>query len=260
MDAVTKGQRDLLLFILGCCIIFFPIKYLAMDNFDERKDIISEKDERMVYYNDLKAKDANRQQYIDDTASYEESYEEILALFPSELYQENTIMYLQGIKDSYDGFTFPSVTMGEETLFYTLGTGAAGDVTLESTSTEDTTDTTDAETTEDGTEATAGGNYNCYSASFPVTYQGDYDDLKSVIEYIENSEYRMTVDSIDISFDKTTGYYSGDMTFSSFAVNGEDRVTDQVDVNVQTGKDNIFGNPTVETTTTTTTDTESETE
>ncbi len=244
MDTVTKGQRDLLLFILGVAILVIPIRYIAIDNFNERKEIVAEADERTVYYNDLKAKDNNRQQYIDDTAAYEEEYEAILAEFPSELYQENTIMYLKGIKDEYE-LTFPSVSMGEETLFYTLGTGAAGDVTLDESSAE----TTD----EDGTVTTTGISYNCYSASFPVSYEGSYEAIKDVIDYIENGDYRMTVDSIDISYDEGNDLYSGSMTFTSYAVNGEDRVTDQVDVNVQTGKDSIFGSPAANTTTTTTT-------
>lgn len=252
MDAISKGQRDLLLIILAACIAFFPIKYIAMGNFDDKKTIESEKDERMVYYNDLKAKDANRQQYIDDTAAYEDEYAAILDSFPSELYQENTIMYLQGIKDDYE-FTFPTVSMGEESLFYTLGTGAAGDVTLEDTSSEE------EEADEDGTTTSVGNNYNCYVASFPVSYSGTYDALKDVIDYIESGDYRMTVDSIDIAFNDADGTYEGNMTFSAYAVDGEDRTTDQVDVNVQTGKDNIFGNPTV-TTTTTSSEAESESE
>ena len=54
-------------------------------------------------------------------------------------------------------------------------------------------------------------------------------------------------------FDEETGKYTGDMSFTSYAVNGGDRTTDQVDVNVQNGKDNIFGNPTKKSTATTTT-------
>jgi hypothetical protein len=153
-------------------------------------------------------------------------------------------MYLQGVKDEYD-FTFPSVSLGEESLFYTLGTGASGDVSLDTTS-EETDDTVTA----------AGEVYNCYSASFPVDYEGSYQSVKDVIDYIENGDYRMTVDDINISFDESTGNYIGSMTFSSYAVNGGDRTTDQADVNVQTGKDNIFGNPTVQQSTSTTTSTE----
>ena len=55
----------------------------------------------------------------------------------------------------------------------------------------------------------------------------------------------MTVDSINIAFDEETGLYAGEMVFSAYAVNGGDRTTDQVDVNVKTGTSNIFGNPTV---------------
>ena len=190
MDSITKGQRNLLLFILGIAILVVPIRFFAMDNFGAKKDLESQKNERQTYYNELKAKDANRQQYIEDTEKYTKQYQEVIAKFPSELYQDNTIMYLQGVKDKYK-FNFPSVTMGEETLFYTLGSGAAGDVT-----TTDTTVTTDAAT--DGTASTDGtvstDGYNCYSASFPVTYEGDYKDIKDVIDYIKTGDYRMTLD------------------------------------------------------------------
>lgn len=252
MDAMTKGQRNLLLFLLGVVILFVPIRYVAMNNFDDRKSIISEKDKQQVYYNDLKSKDVNREQYIKDTENYKQEYQAILDEFPSEIYQENTIMYLQGIKDEYK-FDFPSVTMGEEQLFYTLGTGAVGDATLADAAT--TTDTA-ADTTTDGTAIAGSDNFNCYSASFPVTYAGSYKDLKDVVDYIQSGDFRMTVDSVSIAFDEETGNYTGDMTFTSYAVNGGDRTTDQVDVNVQKGKDNIFGNPTKKSTTTTTTTSE----
>jgi hypothetical protein len=241
MDSISKGQRNLLLFILGVAILILPIRFLAMGNFDDKKSIDSERSERETYYNDLKAKDANRQQYIDDTAQYTADYQAILDEFPSELYQDNTIMYLQNVKDEYD-FDFPSVSMGTETLFYTLGSGATGDVSVDDAASSDEV------TLDDDTTVSA---YNCYSASFPVSYEGDYKDLKDVIDYIKNGDYRMTLDDINISFDDGEGVYTGEMTITSYAVSGEDRSTDHADVNVQTGTNNIFGNPTVKTTTTT---------
>lgn len=234
MDSITKGQRNLLLFLLGIAILVVPIRFFAMNNFDEKKSLESQKSERQTYYNELKAKDANRQQYIEDTEKYTKQYQDILAQFPSELYQDNTIMYLQGVKDKYK-FNFPTVSMGEETLFYTLGTGAAGDVTADDSTTV---------TTDDAAAATTDG-YNCYSASFPVSYEGSYKDLKDVIDYIKSGDYRMTLDNVSIAFDDQSGKYKGDMTITSYAVNGEDRTTDHADVNVQTGTTNIFGNPTV---------------
>jgi len=247
MSAVTKGQRNLLLFLLGVAIIFVPIRFLALGNFDEKKEIDKEKNERQTYYNDLKAKDNNRQQYIDDTAFYKQEYEKVLSEFPSEIYQDNTIMYLQGIKDEYK-LDFPTVAMGEETLFYTLGSGAVGDVSLDTPPAEGTETATPAE---DGELVPTTDGYNCYSATFPVTYTGDYDDIKSVIDYIKGGDFRMTLDEISIAFNDQEGYYEGSLTFTSYAVNGGDRTTDHADVNVQTGTNNIFGNPTVKPTTTT---------
>ncbi len=225
MDTITKGQRNLLLFILGCCIIFFPIKYIAMAQLDEKKEIDAECATQTSYYNELKAMDENREVYVADIANFKAEYEAILAQFPSELYQENTIMYLQGIKDDYD-FAFPSVSLGQETLFYTLGTGQTGDGSLD----------------DETAAAAVGDSYECYSASFPVSYEGSYQSLKDVVTYIENSEYRMTVDSISIKYDDEEETYAGTLSFTAYAVNGGDRTTEQVDVDVQIGKDNVFDN------------------
>lgn len=202
MDSITKGQRNLLLFLLGIAILVLPIRFLAMGNFDDKKSIESQYNERQTYYNSLLEKDANRQQYIADTEKYKADYEAVLAEFPSELYQDNTIMYLQGVKDKYK-FNFPSVTMGEETLFYTLGAGAVGDVTVADNSSA-STDAAASDVTIDESAATASG-YNCYSASFPVTYEGDYKDIKDVIDYIKNGDYRMTLDDVTIAFNEQTG-------------------------------------------------------
>ena len=251
MDSITKGQRNLLLFILGVAILILPIRFIAMNNFDEKKTIDNEYNDQQTYYNSLLEKDANRQQYIDDTENYKKEYEAILAEFPSELYQDNTIMYLQNVKDKYK-FNFPSVTMGEETLFYTLGTGAVGDVTVDTAASTDSSSDNSSDVKLDDSSATVSG-YNCYSASFPVSYEGDYKDIKDVIDFIKNGDERMTLDEVSIAFNDQTGKYEGDMTITSYAVNGEDRTTDHADVNVQIGTNNIFGNPTVQSTTKTTT-------
>ncbi len=224
MDTLTRGQRNLILFILGVCILFFPIRYFAVAQFDEKKSIEATCAERTSYYNELKEMDENRAVYLAAIEDYKAGYESILAEFPADLYQENTIMYLQGIKDEYS-FDFPTVTLGEESLFYTLGTGASGDATLE----------------DDTTTAAVGDTYECYAASFPTTYESaSYDSIKDVVTYIEDYEYQMSVDSIDISYDEEDDVYSGKMTFTAYSVNGGDRTTEQVDVTVQTGKSNIF--------------------
>ena len=76
------------------------------------------------------------------------------------------------------------------------------------------------------------------------------EGLKTIltgIDYIKSGDFRMTLDDISIAFDDQTGKYIGNMTISSYAVSGEDRTADHADVNVQTGTNNIFGNPTVKT-------------
>ena len=70
MDSITKGQRNLLLFLLGIAILVLPIRFLAMGNFDDKKSIESQYNERQTYYNSLREMEANRQQYLADTEKY----------------------------------------------------------------------------------------------------------------------------------------------------------------------------------------------
>ena len=61
MDSITKGQRNLLLFILGIAILVLPIRFLAMSNFDDKKSFESQYNERQTYYNSLLTLRSTRQ-------------------------------------------------------------------------------------------------------------------------------------------------------------------------------------------------------
>ena len=50
MDSITKGQRNLLLFLLGIAILVLPIRFLAMGNFDDKKSIESQYNERQTIH------------------------------------------------------------------------------------------------------------------------------------------------------------------------------------------------------------------
>ena len=119
----TDGQKALLFGLLGALIVVGTWFLFGNKLVTETNDMKSEVQILTAQYNDLVAKDANRQQYIDDTTTLEGDYAEILAKFPAKLNQENTIMFLDGAHEKFD-LLYDSVELSEKLQFYVLGTGA----------------------------------------------------------------------------------------------------------------------------------------
>ncbi len=253
----TDGQKALLFGLLGALIVVGTWFLFGNKLVTETNDMKSEVQILTAQYNDLVAKDANRQQYIDDTTTLEGDYAEILAKFPAKLNQENTIMFLDGAHEKFD-LLYDSVELSEKLQFYVLGTGAVT-VNNDGTVVSDTTATTAADTTAtdtttaadttaattdvatEGTAVPAESGLVAYSAEFPVSYIGTYEGLKSFMDYIINYKYRVTLSEMSIEYDEESNAYKGDFIMNHYDVEGDREDLDAITLdNVDTGVDNIF--------------------
>ena len=234
------SEKSLLMGLLGIAIVVLGIMYLIKPNWDDTQRIKAECVQLQDRLTLLQQKEARRDEYLAGIDEYETAFQEKLDGFASDLNQEVTIMFLEGIKDSND-FKISNLSLGEPEQFYTLGY-AGGDATLDtSASSEDTTEATTEETTLTEGDAIDESEYNCYRASFPVEYSGSYASLKDVVRYVNEFEKRMTIDSIDISYEADTDTYSGELNMMLYAVISSDRPETSMELNdVEIGTDNIF--------------------
>jgi hypothetical protein len=244
---LKDSEKALILGLVGAIILVVAIMYVARPNWESTQALNSEAEQLQARLADLQLKEADRDEYLAKTEEYNKGFDEILESFPSDLNQEITIMFMQGIKDDND-FDIASLGLGEKESFYTLGLNG-GDASLEGDAAA--TDTAEA-TTEATTEAATDGTleegeyvdtsaYNCYKAAFPISYTGTYDALKDVIAYVDTYQDRMTVDSVDISYDAENDVYSGSMQLTCYSIESDSRPERQLELNdVQIGVDNIF--------------------
>ncbi len=252
MNKITSGQKALLIGLLGVAIAAIAIMYVAMPNWNEVKSLKGEIQTLQARLTELQGKQAKRDQYLAETEEYEGKFNEILDSFPSDLNQEISIMFVQGIKEDND-FTVSSLGLGEKEQFYTLGLGG-GDAAIEGqdgTTTEATTEasteattetTTDTANSEEGTDSlTDTSGYVCYRAAFPISYAGSYSAVKDVVSYVDNYKDRMVVDKIDIAYDAESDLYTGSMNLMCYAIESPDRPERSITLDeVETGVDNIF--------------------
>lgn len=257
---LNDTYKGLIFGLIGVIAAVASFMYVAQPNYQTMQSIKSENVVLKSRLAELQAKQANREQYLADTAKFNEEYDAILNSFPADLNQEVTIMFVEGLRDNY-GFDATSLAMGEKEQFYTLGIGG-GDAALatdgtavattdedaaavEGTTADTTTDATVDTTATTGTEVLATSEpapqYDCYRAAFPMQYTGSYDAIKDVVNYVDTYSDRMTINSISIEYDSENDEYTGDVEMYCYSIEGEDRPERTVDLNdVQTGVSNIF--------------------
>lgn len=264
---LNDTYKGLIFIAIGIIAAVFAFMYVAQPNYQEMQSIESENVILKSRLAELQAKQANRDQYLADTAKFNEEYDAILNKFPADLNQEVTIMFVEGLRDNY-GFDATTLQMGEKEQFYTLGLGggdaalatdgtvapettdedaAAVEGTTEAadTTTEAATDAAADTTAATGTEALATSEpapqYDCYRALFPMEYMGSYEGIKDVVNYVDTYSDRMTISSISIEYDNENDEYTGEVQMYCYSIEGEDRPERTVDLNeVETGVTNIF--------------------
>lgn len=222
---MTQNNIRLILVALGLIALVAVYMYVYKPNMDDKASLDSEIETLQARYDELKAQEVHRDEYIALTKEYNEKFDEAIEIFPATLDQEISVMFMKGIeKDQGDlRMNVNTVGLGKEERFYSLGGAPAS-----------------TEESEDGTVTNASGSYDCYKATFPITYEGSYEGIKDLIDYVMAYKYRMNVSALNISYDAENDSYKGSITLNAYCVKGGDRQADTVTTDVSNGVSNIF--------------------
>ncbi len=219
---MNQSNIKVLLVLATVAILGGVYMYVFKPNMDDKKAIESEIETLETRYNDLKEKDANRDQYLKDIENNAVAFDEIIAYYPATLDQEISVMFVKGLEKDKGNLQFDvkTVGLGKPNVFYNLG--------------GTTTDSVTGETVASDT------GYTCYSAAFPIAYEGSYEGLKDFMDYIMDYKYRMNISTINISYNSTDDIYTGSVNLNAYCVSGGDRVADTITIDMENGVDNIF--------------------
>lgn len=197
---------------------------------EETATIKSETASRRDYYNSLLEKEANRQQYLDDTEAYKVMYQAKLDEFPSNWKQEYQIEFIEGVRKNENiTYDVESLGMSQPASYYSIGGSFSEGLLSEEAQPEST-------------------GYECFRTTLNLSYMGSYDGIKDFMDYVASFPYRMTIDNVSIAYSEGSeetgeeGEYKGSMALYAYAVSGNGR-DEQFDIDlneVETGIDNIF--------------------
>lgn len=233
---MSASNKNMILVLLGI-IVLVAAYFLGVSPMLEQKQTIdNEVTQLQTRYNELLARKDKQAEYEAGIVTYNEKFDEKLAMFPASLNQEYTIEFIEGIRQAYD-FDTTTLTLGVPEQFYILGSST--------TSTDDAAaEDTEAAATETAAEAEETvideNTYVCYTAQFPISYKGSYEGIKNVLNYVAGYRYRMTVDTTKIAYDEASDTYTGEITLTCYSIAGPDRADDQLNIDVETGVSNLF--------------------
>lgn len=205
-----------LLILLGGVALFFSWQYVYTPKTDERKQIEAENNDLRVERDKLEAENRHKEEYEAEIKENTEFFYKQLEAFPGDLNQEATVMFLKNIQKTKGNLSFElnTVEMDRPELVYTVQAPANDEF--------------------------GNAQYDCYSASYPTAYIGNYEGLKAVIDDVMAYKYRMNISGFDVTYDPIKDEYQGSLNFYGYSVNGNGREGEDVDVDVKKGKPNPF--------------------
>ena len=194
---------------------------------------------------DLRQKDANKQNVMDQTEDYKKKIDELVMKYPSKVTPEKVFYDMCELDVKLGKANYSSVVAEMNGLFYPEG---SGDGTTESTDeaqnnqTTDTTENTNVSenTTEHG--FTSDGVVTVYKTQVTSQIKNlSYSGLKTMMKAVKDYDGRMTMDSMNLKFSKESGLLEGSIVYELYALEGSPKEYAEPDIRMQSGVNNIFG-------------------
>lgn len=223
---MSDTNKKILLVLAAIAILVLTFVFVIKPKREEIASLQSEIDELQARYDDLCEKEKHKDEFIQETADFNEQFDEVVAKYPADLNQESTVMFLKGVEEANE-FINNSVSMPRDTQFYVLGQGAVEGDAVETE-------------TEEGEDAP----YICSQVGYSISYNGTYDGIKDYLDYIANYKYRMNISSVSIAYNTEAedplSECTGAIQLNAYSISGPNRTPDKPTVDVDEGKDNIF--------------------
>ena len=212
--------------------------------------------------NELLEMAKNKEFYVEETSKYNQEVSDYVAQFPVDVKEEDGILLARDMEDTLD-MEVSNIGISTRDFIASLDgsteeeIGELIDQTLSEKANEQTqeqideiegTDTKAEEALADATEAAVSDAANLTDLTVlfrrldTLQFSGTYESLKDAVDYLASRSGRMTLDSVDASFDASTGNLMGTITVNMFSMTGTGSTYTEPDAgSVALGRKDLFG-------------------
>lgn len=258
---LSKRDRNLILMICGL-LFAFAVYFLVFMKLQEKTAAIETQNVTLEsVITQLKELDKNREQYLADTEVFKEENEEIIAMFPAGMEEENDILFVDGLEGSLSEYYVSSIGMPTATAYElpypspeqisvdeminaSATEAVSTDASAEAAGTADaTTEEVAADSVDAATLSTSGAEASCQLWYVPVTitYEANYISLKQLVKAVTSDEDKKSIEDVSITYNEENGILSGSMLTNYYYLTGTDEIYEYPEVNgVAVGTSNPF--------------------
>ena len=212
--------------------------------------------------NELLEMAKNKEFYVEETSKYNQEVSDYVAQFPADVKEEDGILLARDMENALD-MEVSNIGISTRNFIASLDgsteeeIGELVDQTLSEKANEQTqeqideiegTDTKAEEALADATEAAVSDAENLTDLTVlfrrldTLQFSGTYESLKDAVDYLASRSGRMTLDSVDASFDASTGNLMGTITVNMFSMTGTGSTYTEPDAgSVALGRKDLFG-------------------
>ena len=212
--------------------------------------------------NELLEMTKNKEFYVEETSKYNQEVSDYVAQFPADVKEEDGILLARDMENALD-MEVSNIGISTRNFIASLDgsteeeIGELVDQTLSEKANEQTqeqideiegTDTKAEEALADATEAAVSDAADLTDLTVlfrrldTLQFNGTYDSLKDAVDYLASRSGRMTLDSVDASFDASTGNLIGTITVNMFSMTGTGSTYTEPDAgSVALGRKDLFG-------------------
>lgn len=250
--SITTRDKKLLLSFLG--IALFVLSFMLIYRpWNEKTELLrqenQQKEEELARIMDLEEKEAF---FISESETMKQESDEMIQQFPSNVLEEDGILLMKSLETKVNT-QIDSMTFGTREFIYatdnTATTEEEGDSkTLSEQSGEviqqriDEIEGVTSNSDQNQTINYTGTERALYRNQDSIQFTIGYKQLKEMVQFFDEQRERITIDSLNLSYDNTTGQLSGDANINLFSMTADDTTYEQKDTgDISLGTDNIFG-------------------
>lgn len=214
---MTIRKRDIKLLLILAGIVLLAVSYFLVYQTYTAKAQTAEAAAQQLAPRlaQLRGYEQNLSRYRSETGKAEESIAAQMVRYPTDVRPEDMVMYAQTLGQTC-GLDINKIAFADPVSVLTFKS-----VNAKGSGTSDLT---------------------AYERSMTISCNLSYPGLKQMIDAVNGSALRTTVNSVSVSFDSETGQLTGNIQLSKYFITGNDSPYTPTTVpNMPLGKSNLFG-------------------
>lgn len=255
LSKMSMRDKRILLMLLGIVVFVLGYFLVFQPQMAKAEEIEAQNVPLREKLNQLVEIEENQDYYISETNKYNQHVTDYTNMFPSDVKEEDAVLLGKGMEDKLGMWIFKMDFADQEFVASLdtsgLNSGSEGDdSTLSEQANQPTKDQINEIEGTDGAETDTSAapdsldlnSVALYRVKNTMEFNGTYQELKDLVDYLAADASRLTIDSVDIDFSASTGDLGGTVVVNMYSMTGTGRTYTTPDISsVVLGNHNLFG-------------------